>query len=1239
MHTRHEWYTIIAGLSILALALVVPVAATDHILNPGDSIQENITDASNFDTIILNPGVYYQNSITAYKSITIRAADGHGAWDTFIDAQSSGRIFSVFGPNTLTVENLTLQNGDTSNYDGGAINGSSTTSTVTVRNTTITNCRANKYGGALASYAVNIYSSNLTNCWAGSTGGTITDYGGGINIIDTTIDASSVDSEFGGALYITGGTIADSTITNSMSHGFGGAICHIVAGSLLTISNSTIDNCWEDKWGFVSDEDNSGGAIYDRVGIIITDTTIANCTASFGGALWADGSATITNSTFINNTGRIKGGAILINEGTVTNSTFINCSTTHLSASEDYGGAIFIHRGNVTDTTITNCSAGNGGAIFSTNSHITNVTATHCSATNNGGAIYIGSATVTNSTITNSSATNNGGAIYIDANDIDGNGIVHFSRIYGNTATTGNAVYRAGGTIDLAYNWWGQNDGPLDGVSGSSAYTPWLRLGAIASPSSITPAGTSEVRANLTYDSAGTYHDPTGFHVPDGIPVKFTRLGGSGGNLLPLAGNMTSGMNATTLSLPVIGISTVRVTVDNQSVDALVYVETNLPPEVISISPVTGLNTSATQVRITGRNFNTVTSPTVNLTRDGYSNVTLDVVSDSESLLVRNVPAYLTAGAWNVSVANSNGDEGTNASVTFTAVVPPVVTGINPMSGANISEMNVEITGRDLNTVTPPTVNLTRDGYSNVTLGVVSGTSTLLIRTIPAYLTAGVWNVTVVNPEGEGTNASVTFTVTAPPVVTGISPAGGTNATTTPVTITGMNFNATTSPTVNLTRDGYSNVTLDVVSDTSTLLVRTVPAYLIAGAWNVTVVNPNGEEDSNPSVTFTVTDLPVVTGITPTEGINTSATLVTITGMNFNATTSPTVNLTRSGYANVTLTGTNISRGSLDITIPANEIAGIWNVIVVNPGGEEGTNSRVTFTVIEGSSPTLTPTSTPAPIPTQTTASDSSSSEGSIIVSKPGTTAVTVADAGDVPAGSTVILNFFQVPASSADPPTVEEVTVTTADSLTSLEVTAMPVPQYVSSSPLSGRTVAGYLSVTPVDVEEAGISKGTITFVVNADWLEGHNLKISDVALMRYHDGTWTSLPTTYDGRTGTGYYFTATTPGFSYFAVTFGNNTKANMSSTTAVETTRSGDVLIASVTTVPKAAFTYTRHTTAPVTTKITAVPAVAPAPALPDTGFPLATVALIGAGCVVLAGGGWWVRRWWIRRQNPALFEEY
>jgi hypothetical protein len=58
--------------------------------------------------------------------------------------------------------------------------------------------------------------------------------------------------------------------------------------------------------------------------------------------------------------------------------------------------------------------------------------------------------------------------------------------------------------------------------------------------------------------------------------------------------------------------------------------------------------------------------------------------------------------------------------------------------------------------------------------------------------------------------------------------------------------------------------------------------------------------------------------------------------------------------------------------------------------------------------------------------------------------------------------------------------------------------------------------------------------------------------------------------------------------------------------------------------------------PTVTQTTAVPVVTPKP---SPGIPLMTAALVVAGCVIIIGGAWWIRRWWIRRQNPALFRDY
>jgi LPXTG-motif cell wall-anchored protein len=62
-------------------------------------------------------------------------------------------------------------------------------------------------------------------------------------------------------------------------------------------------------------------------------------------------------------------------------------------------------------------------------------------------------------------------------------------------------------------------------------------------------------------------------------------------------------------------------------------------------------------------------------------------------------------------------------------------------------------------------------------------------------------------------------------------------------------------------------------------------------------------------------------------------------------------------------------------------------------------------------------------------------------------------------------------------------------------------------------------------------------------------------------------------------------------------------------------------------------------APAPGSVAAVQTTAAGPALPETGFPAAVLALVAGSCMVLIGAGWYVRRWWIRRQNPVLFEDF
>nr|WP_321508492.1 IPT/TIG domain-containing protein [uncultured Methanoregula sp.] len=316
-------------------------------------------------------------------------------------------------------------------------------------------------------------------------------------------------------------------------------------------------------------------------------------------------------------------------------------------------------------------------------------------------------------------------------------------------------------------------------------------------------------------------------------------------------------------------------------------------PVLLGILPSSGLNTTATSVTITGSGFIMSPAPAVNLSRAGYATVPLTGVSAaSATLLSGTIPAGIVAGPWNVTVVNPDGRNGTNASVTFTVTAPapaPMLLSVSPVTGFNTTVTEIVITGTGFNTTTAPAVNLSRSGYSNITLPGSISSSTSFAAVVPEHLVAGVWNMTVINPDGrEATNASVTFAVTAPspaPTVTRITPSTGPNTTTTSVTVTGTGFNTTTVPAVRLNRAGFSNVTLTSVTVASpTSLAAIVPDKVISGVWNVYVVNPDLQEGALANG-FTVSapvPAPTVTGITPSTGLNTSSISITnLAGTNF----------------------------------------------------------------------------------------------------------------------------------------------------------------------------------------------------------------------------------------------------------------------------------------------------------------------------------------------------------------------
>lgn len=143
---------------------------------------------------------------------------------------------------------------------------------------------------------------------------------------------------------------------------------------------------------------------------------------------------------------------------------------------------------------------------------------------------------------------------------------MHYCRIH--DCNTGTAVVNNGGTVDAENNWWGINSSPSGFTGGGVDYDPWLVLSARASHSPIYTHMTSTITADLTINSDGT-DTSGGGHLPDGIPVAFAITSGTG-TLSAAAGNLVSGLSATTYSPATVGNAIITATVDDQPASASV---------------------------------------------------------------------------------------------------------------------------------------------------------------------------------------------------------------------------------------------------------------------------------------------------------------------------------------------------------------------------------------------------------------------------------------------------------------------------------------------------------------------------------------------------------------------------------------------------------------------------------------------------------------------------------------------
>lgn len=348
--------------------------------------------------------------------------------------------------------------------------------------------------------------------------------------------------------------------------------------------------------------------------------------------------------------------------------------------------------------------------------------------------------------------------------------------------------------------------------------------------------------------------------------------------------------------------------------------ENNAPPVVSRFVPATGPVGAA--ISIFGRNF-TGTSA-LNFS-NGVAQPTYTVVNDTT--ITTTIPAGATTGV--VSATNPNGTGISTAIITV--IQPPVVSSFTPSAGTFGTV--VTISGSNFGTATQVQFNgVNASGFTIVNANTITAT-------VATATTTGL--VSVVNPAGTGSSASV-FTVYPAPTITTFTPGSG--AVGASVTITGTNFNA-------ITNVRFNNVNASYTVNSATSIAAIVPAGATTGA--ITVVNGSGTATSGTN--FTVIQLPTINAFSPSSGgIGTS---VVITGTNFTGATAVTFNSTPAASfvvnSSTQITATvaaATASGLIAVTTPAgvatsaNNFTVISDLIVSTNAAVSGTYNNITVT-------------------------------------------------------------------------------------------------------------------------------------------------------------------------------------------------------------------------------------------------------------------------------------------------------
>ncbi|EJG07785.1 parallel beta-helix repeat protein [Methanofollis liminatans DSM 4140] len=518
---------------------------------------------------------------------------------------------------------------------------------------------------------------------------------------------------------------------------------------------------------------------------------------------------------------------------------------------------------------------------------------------------------------------------------------------------------------------------------------------------------------------------------------------------------------------------------------------------------------------------------TQNTLSGGYTGIRLYaadycMISDNHLISV-TLPRYIQKGMNNNTFVNNTVEDcgGAPVSVAVSPTAVSLAEGTNePFSATAYDEEDFIIIG------SPVTWS-----SSNTTVGTVDATGTFTARKV------GTTTVSAAVGEIFGT-AAVTVT-----------PPHGDQTEDSPLNVPGCNItdngNGTRQVLVNTTATNatVSGNTIRIDEDTFSLIIETTGAPTVGnGTVNGTVagITLNTTPVSTifdalgtvtASIEANLTGIPAGAAVQTTVSANVSADAQSAfqlaaskDGLNLDA-VAYTLNIVKTNLTN----GQDISDATIRMAVSQAwvDANGGVDAIKIIRSAEDGTTEVLATTyigldadgnmVFEAYSPNglsifgLAAASAVSPTPS----GSSSSSGGSSSVAS---------FSGSVSAGATKSFVVSQT--------AVKEITVIAKNDISDLLITvkAASLPSTIEA-PVQATYQIQEIALYRADA--AAIGSAMIEFAVPTSWLDARGLATGDIVLMRYVDGAWTALPTTFVEEKNGFAYFSAETPGFSYFAI----------------------------------------------------------------------------------------------------------